>query len=198
METLTAPNPQLTALPEADLAVQVPPSVEVTQYAQQVEAGLAPTVEVPLTSPEAGETVGVSRLRALGRAAVIRAGLEVVGIGVDLALMGVGKAGIGALQSVATREGMATASDLVILDKLNGKDVAAEQVEASRGRKIGRKVVGLTASVGAAIAAQKLGPDLVDMVHSNFNNGVGEVAVPLGSKVAAVTGMGAAQRRIFG
>jgi hypothetical protein len=209
METLTATaaslNNQLPTGPEFSGAI-IPPSVEVIDHAQAVtgiNALPAPepafaeaAADIPIT-PEAGEAAGVSRLRQLGRTAMIRAGLEVVGMGVDLALMGAGKAGVNVLQSVTAREAVATASDVTLLRKVNGHEAAPEPDAVSRRRKIGGKVVSLTATVGAAIAAQKFGPDLVDMVHSNFNHGAGEMIVPIASKTATVAGMGAAHRRVF-
>jgi len=139
-----------------------------------------------------------SRFHKLGKGAVIRAGVEVAGVGVDAVLMGAGKAGFDVMRGVVTREITATAPEIALLDKIlhrnHSHETSVEQ--PSRLKKLGGKVLSLALGIGTAVAAQKFGPALVNHVHSSLNHGVGEFVVPITSKVGALSGLNAARSKI--
>lgn len=137
-----------------------------------------------------------SQFRNIGKAALTRAGLEVLGAGVDsVLLMGAGS-GIGALNSVVAREAIATTGDIALLNKLQGGEEQEVNPSESRSKRIMKKVGNLALGVTTAIVAQKVGVALADNLNPDLaNSGIGEYAVPIASKVGAIAGVNRAQRR---
>ena len=138
---------------------------------------------------------GSSRWGELRRKATIRAGLELGGAAVDAALLAGAGVGIAPLTSVTGREVVATTGDFAVLDKLQGgNEVTAER--ETRLRRAGRKIGNLAIGVTTAIVAQKIGVEFADQLHDGLNNGLGEYAVPIASKVGAISGVNALRGRL--
>src|SRR5258708_6347399 len=123
-----------------DQALQVPNEIVAAQQVGPQE--LVASDSLPERSP--------SRIRRLGkfvtnREVAMRAGAEVVGIGVDALLIGAGNAGVGALRGVMTREITATAPEITFLEKFLPvrHESIANQQPPSRLRKFGRKMLNL-------------------------------------------------------
>lgn len=144
-------------------------------------------------SPEQ-EYAKYARARQVGRAALIRGGLEVGGAVVDTLLLAGAKAGISELGSATSREMIATTGDVVVLDKVQGGE--QEKTDESRLRRIGKKLGNIAIGVTTAVVAQKLGTELADRVHESLNSGMGEYAVPIASKVGAAYGVSALRSRL--
>lgn len=146
--------------------------------------------------PEAPSPAVSSKWHRLGKRALIRAGVEVVGIGVDALLMGAGKAGVGLMRDVVTREITATVPEVAALDKFLGRH-KKETNGAPFKNKLAKKLGHLAMGVTTAVLAQKGAVELASHINSSLNQGFGEYAVPLSSKVGALTALSAAQRRFI-
>lgn len=127
-----------------------------------------------------------------GRHAAIRAATEIVGLGVDAALMGAGSAGVGLMQNVAYREITATAPEVAVLDRLLHR--RGHEHDTKGAKRLLAKMGGVALGVSVAVAAQKAGLDLAGYMHEG--HGVGHFALPLTSKVGAMTGLSAARRNV--
>jgi hypothetical protein len=184
---------------ETSVPPQDPPKELLSEQATEspIQAGLplpvilGPTEAFATTKPVEPELVDARPTsKQLGRSTLIRAGAEVIGFGVDAALIGAGGAGVNVLRGVVTREITATTPEIAILDRFLSRGHEHSKIPLSRARKIGNVALGVT----TAIVAQKIGHGAAQHIYSSLNHGVGEFAVPLSSKVGAMTGLNAARR----
>jgi hypothetical protein len=174
---------QPLAAPVAELAaVDIPP------------ADIADLLPPP---PEAPSPAVASRWSQFGKRALFRAGVEVVGVGVDALLMGAGKAGIGLMRDVVTREITATVPEVAALDKFLGRHKEGAHNKQPKHIRAAKKLGHLAMGVTTAVLAQKGAVELASHINSSLNQGFGEYAVPLSSKFGALTALSAAQRRLF-
>lgn len=148
-------------------------------------------IEQPVPDPqhtqpvEAGQPPRRGFGQRIGRAAAARAATEVIGIGVDAALMGAGGAGVALLENVGARETVATGVDLALLNKLNPHEQNGK-LPPSKLRRLGHMAV----VMAAAVVAQKIGPGVAEHISGSLGHGlVGHFAIPLTSKVGATTGI---------
>ncbi|MDE1854485.1 MAG: hypothetical protein KGI38_12175, partial [Thaumarchaeota archaeon] len=152
--------------------------------------------------PEAATQPRHPRLDAVRRAwrrvpkeAKVRGAAETIGLVVDAGLMGAGSAGVGLMQSIAAREITATAPEVAIIDRLlhhSGHERSEKDV-----RRLLMKLGTVAVGVSVAIVAQKSGLYVAEhMYDHSINHGFGHFAVPLTSKVGAMTGLSAVRRNI--
>jgi hypothetical protein len=187
MESLAPPNPSDAPIPVHSDQV-VPAEASAIPLSDLREPG---NFELATQDPAAKQTK-----RLLGRSVLIRAGTEIVGLGVDAALMGAGHAGVGALQSVVTREVTATVPEVAVLDRLLPHGHQHEtNISPSRLRKFGRRALNLALGVGTAVMVQKAAPGLVEHVAANLNHEMGHYAIPLTAKVGAMSALNNSRTR---
>ena len=167
------------------------------------EAAAPPEGLVDQTSPLPEITQNIeqsrlARLRTVGRTAMIRAGVELIGIGVDAMLIGAGNAGVSLMRDVALREITATAPEIALLDRVLPSHGGHSNggAEKTRAQKVRSKATGMAVGVGTAVLAQKTGIHVADHIHSGLNHGAGEFAVPIASKFGALVGLSSARRRL--
>lgn len=185
METLTSGNPQVSDSEDED---QVP---------------VAQTVSPDDDTPEGPETsvVPPSKMYAARRlwhrvpkGAKVRGAAEVIGVGVDAALMGAGSAGVNLMKDVLYREVAATAPEVAVIDRIlhHGKHEHTEK----DARRLLAKMGGVAVGVTVAVVSQKAGIDIAHQLHDGMNHGFGHFAIPLTSKIGAMTGLSAVRRNI--
>lgn len=106
--------------------------------------------------------------------------------------MGAGQAGVGLLENVGAREAVASAGDVAILNRLSPHENGhGNKLPPSRTRKLGH----LALTMAVAIAAQKVGPGVVEHVSANLTHGAGHFIVPLTSMVGATAGVNSIIKR---
>ncbi|HEY4963332.1 MAG TPA: hypothetical protein VIH90_01410 [Candidatus Saccharimonadales bacterium] len=164
------------------------PILNDTAMSQIESIGLAETFDIPPQTQveEAGaeDVAELSLKQKFMKSVAARAITEVAGVGIDAMLMGAGSAGVGLMANVGARESFASAADLAILNKLSPNEKTnSHDLPKSRLRRIGH----FAAVMATAIAAQKVGPGIMEHIPGNFNHGLGHFAVPLTSKVGATT-----------
>ena len=199
--TLATPLIETDPLPllEAGEAVAADPVVDVSDQFTDAEAlvHVPFTVEPEQSDPTMAETSrDYTQLKKIGKAVLIRSGIEGVGVLVDGLLIGAGRAGVSALKSVLFRESVATIPEAVALDKVfpHNHNQSTDQDE-SRLKKAGRKTANIGATVATAVVAQKLGVDAASHMMPAAGSTVHEYVVPITSKVSALMALTAGQSK---